>query len=570
MRPAAAAAAAATAGVVNNTFMPAFTATSDASSQIKQGIGPELPRPNPVRIPTRRELASYGIKLPSQRIAEQEQRNRGDEPQPEPVSNPQEEDEALQEAALRQAFAEQQSQRYGEEYQQEEYQQDDEDAQREAELGQAFAAQQQARYGVEEPQPDPEPAPVTRPVDTRQAYSFSPMADLVDDGPTEPLFTLSPQLEDSIEQESELEDDVPFGQFEPEVPAYQAPRPQTNPAPGYQPQQTYQPPVQQQPPAPAMDSLIHPFLMRNDMPLQKPTTPLPTLDLLTEAPKEVEPVDTFALEQKARLVEASLADYRVKADVVDILPGPVITRFELDLAPGVKAARISNLSRDLARSLSTSAVRVVEVIPGKPYVGLELPNVKRQTVYLREVLDCPAFRDNPSPLAIVLGKDIAGQPVVADLAKMPHLLVAGTTGSGKSVGVNAMILSILYKATPKEVRFIMIDPKMLELSVYEGIPHLLTDVVTDMKDAANALRWCVAEMERRYKLMSALGVRNLAGYNERVDQAEAMGRPIPDPFWKPSDSMDITPPVLEKEPYIVVMVDEFADLIMTVGKRWKS
>ena len=316
-----------------------------------------------------------------------------------------------------------------------------------------------------------------------------------------------------------------------------------------------------------MDSLIHPFLMRNDQPLQKPTTPLPTLDLLTEAPKEVEPVDSFALEQKARLVEASLADYRVKADVVDILPGPVITRFELDLAPGVKAARISNLSRDLARSLSTSAVRVVEVIPGKPYVGLELPNAKRQTVYLREVLDCPAFRDNPSPLSIVLGKDISGEPVVADLGKMPHLLVAGTTGSGKSVGVNAMILSILYKATPKEVRFIMIDPKMLELSVYEGIPHLLTDVVTDMKDAANALRWCVGEMERRYKLMSALGVRNLAGYNERVDQAEAMGRPIPDPFWKPTDSMDITPPVLEKEPYIVVMVDEFADLIMTVGKK---
>lgn len=266
-------------------------------------------------------------------------------------------------------------------------------------------------------------------------------------------------------------------------------------------------------------------------------------------------------------MEASLADYRVKAEVVDILPGPVITRFELDLAPGVKAARISNLSRDLARSLSTSAVRVVEVIPGRPYVGLELPNTKRQTVYLREVLDCPAFRDNPSPLSIVLGKDISGEPVVAELGKMPHLLVAGTTGSGKSVGVNAMILSILYKATPKEVRFIMIDPKMLELSVYEGIPHLLTDVVTDMKDAANALRWCVAEMERRYKLMSALGVRNLAGYNERVDQAEAMGRPIPDPFWKPTDSMDITPPVLEKEPYIVVMVDEFADLIMTVGKK---
>lgn len=545
-------------GAVNNTFMPAFTATSDASSQVKQGIGPELPRPNPVRIPTRRELASYGIKLPSQRMAEQEQRAQATEPQTAmPESNSQD-DEALQEAALRQAFAEQQSQRYGEEYQQD---QDDAEAlhEDEAALGQAFAQQQQARYG--EGHTALEPAPLSRPVDTHHAFSFSPMADLVDDGPTEPLFTLSPQLEESIEQESEQEDDVPFSQFEPEAPAYQAPRAQTPPV------QAYQPPAQQQPAAPAMDSLIHPFLMRNDLPLQKPTTPLPTLDLLTEAPKEVEPVDSFALEQKARLVEASLADYRVKADVVDILPGPVITRFELDLAPGVKAARISNLSRDLARSLSTSAVRVVEVIPGKPYVGLELPNTKRQTVYLREVLDCPAFRDNTSPLAIVLGKDISGQPVVADLAKMPHLLVAGTTGSGKSVGVNAMILSILYKATPKEVRFIMIDPKMLELSVYEGIPHLLTDVVTDMKDAANALRWCVAEMERRYKLMSALGVRNLAGYNERVDQAEAMGRPIPDPFWKPSDSMDITPPVLEKEPYIVVMVDEFADLIMTVGKK---
>ncbi|NIC25248.1 DNA translocase FtsK 4TM domain-containing protein [Serratia plymuthica] len=576
MKPQAEAAAAA---VVANTFMPAFTATSDGNSQVKQGIGPELPRPNPVRIPTRRELASYGIKLPSQRVAEQEQRPRDDQPLQAAESHQQDE-EALQEAALRQAFAEQQSQRYGEEYPQDN--QDDEQALQEAALRQAFAEQQQARYGQQEPVPS---SPIANPVDTRNAFSFSPMDDLVDDSPSEPLFTLSPQLEERIEQQSEREDDVPFGQFEPAAPAYSsqtpAPQPYQPAQPAYQ-QAPQQQPVQQQPPAyqqpvaqpapaapqqPAMDSLIHPFLMRNDMPLQKPTTPLPTLDLLTEAPKEVEPVDSFALEQKARLVEASLADYRVKADVVDILPGPVITRFELDLAPGVKAARISNLSRDLARSLSTSAVRVVEVIPGKPYVGLELPNVKRQTVYLREVLDCPAFRDNPSPLAIVLGKDISGEPVVADLAKMPHLLVAGTTGSGKSVGVNAMILSILYKATPKEVRFIMIDPKMLELSVYEGIPHLLTDVVTDMKDAANALRWCVAEMERRYKLMSALGVRNLAGYNERVDQAEAMGRPIPDPFWKPSDSMDITPPVLEKEPYIVVMVDEFADLIMTVGKK---
>ncbi|MBJ2080099.1 DNA translocase FtsK 4TM domain-containing protein [Serratia ureilytica] len=584
-------AAAAAAGVAAATFMPAFTATSDGNPQVKQGIGPELPRPNPVRIPTRRELASYGIKLPSQRAAEQEQRQTEAEPQQLTAANPQEE-EALQEAALRQAFAEQQSQRYGESYASE---QDDEQAQQEAELSkafaeqqsqrygedlqddeaarqeaalrQAFAEQQQARYGQQEPAPQ---APAASPVDTRNAFSFSPMADLVDDGPSEPMFTLSPQLEERIELESEQEDDVPFGQFEPAAPAAQPQQSHPQPQQYQQPQQQPQVQQPQQPQAeqhPAMDSLIHPFLMRNDQPLQKPTTPLPTLDLLTEAPKEVEPVDSFALEQKARLVEASLADYRVKADVVDILPGPVITRFELDLAPGVKAARISNLSRDLARSLSTSAVRVVEVIPGKPYVGLELPNAKRQTVYLREVLDCPAFRDNPSPLSIVLGKDISGEPVVADLGKMPHLLVAGTTGSGKSVGVNAMILSILYKATPKEVRFIMIDPKMLELSVYEGIPHLLTDVVTDMKDAANALRWCVGEMERRYKLMSALGVRNLAGYNERVDQAEAMGRPIPDPFWKPTDSMDITPPVLEKEPYIVVMVDEFADLIMTVGKK---
>ena len=598
-------AAAAAAGAAAATFMPAFTATSDGNPQVKQGIGPELPRPNPVRIPTRRELASYGIKLPSQRAAEQEQR-QADPQQPTAVS-PQEE-EALQEAALRQAFAEQQSQRYGESYAPEQddesalqevelskafaeqqsqrygegYQQSDEEALQEAALRQAFAEQQQARYGQQEPAPQ---APAASPVDTRNAFSFSPMADLVDDGPSEPMFTLSPQLEEQIEQQSEQQDDVPFGQFEPAAPVaqpqqphsqpqqYQQPQQQQYQQPSQQPYQQPQQPVQQQPQQtqaeqhPAMDSLIHPFLMRNDQPLQKPTTPLPTLDLLTEAPKEVEPVDSFALEQKARLVEASLADYRVKADVVDILPGPVITRFELDLAPGVKAARISNLSRDLARSLSTSAVRVVEVIPGKPYVGLELPNAKRQTVYLREVLDCPAFRDNPSPLSIVLGKDISGEPVVADLGKMPHLLVAGTTGSGKSVGVNAMILSILYKATPKEVRFIMIDPKMLELSVYEGIPHLLTDVVTDMKDAANALRWSVNEMERRYKLMSALGVRNLAGYNEKIAEAARMGRPIPDPYWKPGDSMDAVHPVLEKLPYIVVLVDEFADLMMTVGKK---
>lgn len=315
------------------------------------------------------------------------------------------------------------------------------------------------------------------------------------------------------------------------------------------------------------DSLIHPFLQHDHKPLKKPTTPLPLLDLLTAPPVKQIDVDHNALQATAQLIERCLADYRVKARVVDYLPGPVITRFELELAPGVKAARISTLDRDLARSLSMPSVRVVEVIPGKPYVGIELPNKHRQTVYLREVLDSPQFKDAKSPLTVALGKDIAGQSVVADLAKMPHLLVAGTTGSGKSVGVNAMILSILYKSQPEDAKFIMIDPKMLELSVYEGIPHLLTDVVTDMKDAANALNWCVNEMERRYRLMSALGVRNIAGYNEKIKLAEEMGRPIQDPLWRPGDSMDIEMPMLEKLPYIVVMVDEFADLIMAVGKK---
>lgn len=315
------------------------------------------------------------------------------------------------------------------------------------------------------------------------------------------------------------------------------------------------------------DGLIHPFLMRNDQSLPKPTTPLPTLNLLTPPSASKLPVNMAALQRKAELLEERLMDYRVTAKVVGIHPGPVITLFELDLAPGVKVARISNLARDLARSLSTTAVRVVEILPGRPYVGLELPNEHRQTVYLREVLDCEQFRQVSSPLAVVLGQDISGNPVIADLAKMPHVLVAGTTGSGKSVGVNAMIISMLYKATPDDVRFIMIDPKMLELSVYEGIPHLLTEVVTDMKDASNALNWCVGEMERRYKLMSALGVRNLTGYNERILQAERMGRPVPDPFWKPGSTMDEFPPHLEKLPYIVVIVDEFADLMMAVGKK---
>ncbi|MCK6927190.1 DNA translocase FtsK 4TM domain-containing protein [Enterobacter roggenkampii] len=502
--------------------------------QVKEGIGPQLPRPNRVRVPTRRELASYGIKLPSQRMAEEKARE----------SEYDDDADEMQQDELARQFAAQQNQRYGQDYQHDEPALEDEDDAAEAELARQFAATQQQRYSGEQPTG-------ANPFSLSD-FEFSPMKDLVDDGPSEPLFT------PSVMPEAE-----PVRQPSPSTYTQQPVQ-----QPYVQPQQPQQQQFQQPAPQP-QESLIHPLLMRNgdSRPLQRPSTPLPSLDLLTPPPAEVEPVDTFALEQMARLVEARLADFRIKADVVNYSPGPVITRFELNLAPGVKAARISNLSRDLARSLSTVAVRVVEVIPGKPYVGLELPNKKRQTVYLREVLDNTKFRDNPSPLTVVLGKDIAGDPVVADLAKMPHLLVAGTTGSGKSVGVNAMILSMLYKAQPEDVRFIMIDPKMLELSVYEGIPHLLTEVVTDMKDAANALRWSVNEMERRYKLMSALGVRNLAGYNEKIAEAARMGRPIPDPYWKPGDSMDAQHPVLEKLPYIVVLVDEFADLMMTVGKK---
>lgn len=511
--------------------------------QVKEGIGPQLPRPKRIRVPTRRELASYGIKLPSQRAAEEKareaQRNQydsGDQYNDDEI-------DAMQQDELARQFAQTQQQRYGEQYQHDvPVNAEDADAAAEAELARQFAQTQQQRYSGEQPAG-------ANPF-SLDDFEFSPMKALLDDGPHEPLFT---PIVEPVQQPQQ-----------PVAPQQQYQQPQ-QPVP---PQQQYQQPQQPVAPQP-QDTLLHPLLMRNgdSRPLHKPTTPLPSLDLLTPPPSEVEPVDTFALEQMARLVEARLADFRIKADVVNYSPGPVITRFELNLAPGVKAARISNLSRDLARSLSTVAVRVVEVIPGKPYVGLELPNKKRQTVYLREVLDNAKFRDNPSPLTVVLGKDIAGEPVVADLAKMPHLLVAGTTGSGKSVGVNAMILSMLYKAQPEDVRFIMIDPKMLELSVYEGIPHLLTEVVTDMKDAANALRWCVNEMERRYKLMSALGVRNLAGYNEKIAEADRMMRPIPDPYWKPGDSMDAQHPVLKKEPYIVVLVDEFADLMMTVGKK---
>ncbi|AVE93062.1 DNA translocase FtsK [Escherichia coli] len=576
--------------------------------QVKEGIGPQLPRPKRIRVPTRRELASYGIKLPSQRAAEEKareaQRNQydsGDQYNDDEI-------DAMQQDELARQFAQTQQQRYGEQYQHDvPVNTEDADAAAEAELARQFAQTQQQRYSGEQPAG-------ANPF-SLDDFEFSPMKALLDDGPHEPLFTpivepvqqpqqpIAPQQQYQQPQQpvapqpqyqQPQQPVAPQQQYQqPQQPVapqpqYQQPQQPVAPQPQYQqpqqpvaPQQQYQQPQQpvapqpqyqqpQQPVAPQpQDTLLHPLLMRNgdSRPLHKPTTPLPSLDLLTPPPSEVEPVDTFALEQMARLVEARLADFRIKADVVNYSPGPVITRFELNLAPGVKAARISNLSRDLARSLSTVAVRVVEVIPGKPYVGLELPNKKRQTVYLREVLDNAKFRDNPSPLTVVLGKDIAGEPVVADLAKMPHLLVAGTTGSGKSVGVNAMILSMLYKAQPEDVRFIMIDPKMLELSVYEGIPHLLTEVVTDMKDAANALRWCVNEMERRYKLMSALGVRNLAGYNEKIAEADRMMRPIPDPYWKPGDSMDAQHPVLKKEPYIVVLVDEFADLMMTVGKK---
>ncbi|MSK32551.1 DNA translocase FtsK [Escherichia coli] len=537
--------------------------------QVKEGIGPQLPRPKRIRVPTRRELASYGIKLPSQRAAEEKareaQRNQydsGDQYNDDEI-------DAMQQDELARQFAQTQQQRYGEQYQHDvPVNAEDADAAAEAELARQFAQTQQQRYSGEQPAG-------ANPF-SLDDFEFSPMKALLDDGPHEPLFT--PIVEPVQQPQQPVAPQPQYQQpQQPVAPQQQYQQPQQPVAPQQQYQQPQQPvapqPQYQQPQQPVapqpQDTLLHPLLMRNgdSRPLHKPTTPLPSLDLLTPPPSEVEPVDTFALEQMARLVEARLADFRIKADVVNYSPGPVITRFELNLAPGVKAARISNLSRDLARSLSTVAVRVVEVIPGKPYVGLELPNKKRQTVYLREVLDNAKFRDNPSPLTVVLGKDIAGEPVVADLAKMPHLLVAGTTGSGKSVGVNAMILSMLYKAQPEDVRFIMIDPKMLELSVYEGIPHLLTEVVTDMKDAANALRWCVNEMERRYKLMSALGVRNLAGYNEKIAEADRMMRPIPDPYWKPGDSMDAQHPVLKKEPYIVVLVDEFADLMMTVGKK---
>ncbi|MDF5278304.1 DNA translocase FtsK [Vibrio parahaemolyticus] len=439
-----------------------------------------------------------------------------------------------------------------------------------------FAAQQEQQLHVE-PTPHEEPVIDTRALD-----------DIIDHA--EPSEHIEPTISDfDVVDEEE---------------AYVAPQPQSRspePQPIVQPQSVSQIQPEQTPepsvafePAPqeveveevqdgdqdvaAFQSMVssaqakvaatqNPFLMKQEQNLPVPEEPLPTLELLYHPEKRENFIDREALEQVARLVESKLADYKIKADVVGIYPGPVITRFELDLAPGVKVSRISGLSMDLARALSAMAVRVVEVIPGKPYVGLELPNMSRQTVYLSDVISSPQFEQAKSPTTVVLGQDIAGEAVIADIAKMPHVLVAGTTGSGKSVGVNVMILSMLYKASPEDLRFIMIDPKMLELSIYEGIPHLLAEVVTDMKDASNALRWCVGEMERRYKLMSALGVRNVKGFNEKLKMAAEAGHPIHDPFWQEGDSMDTEPPLLEKLPYIVVVVDEFADLMMVVGKK---
>ncbi|MFK2876446.1 DNA translocase FtsK [Rhodanobacter hydrolyticus] len=295
---------------------------------------------------------------------------------------------------------------------------------------------------------------------------------------------------------------------------------------------------------------------------------LPPLSLLDEAPEQGPGYSEETLEVLSRQVELKLKEFRIDAKVVGVYPGPVITRFELEPAPGVRGSQVSSLDKDIARGLSVVSVRVVDVIPGKNVIGLELPNTKKQIVYLSEILRSDKYDQTKSPLALALGKDIGGRAVVADLAKMPHLLVAGTTGSGKSVAVNAMVLSLLYKASPKDVRMIMIDPKMLELSVYEGIPHLLAPVVTDMKEAANALRWCVAEMERRYKLMAAVGVRNLGGFNKKVKDAENAGQPLLDPLFRPNPEMpNLAAEPLEPLPYIVIIIDEFADMMMIVGKK---
>ncbi|HHE9946457.1 TPA: DNA translocase FtsK [Haemophilus influenzae 10810] len=314
-------------------------------------------------------------------------------------------------------------------------------------------------------------------------------------------------------------------------------------------------------------SLIHPAFQQQTTKREKPSTPLPSLDLLLKYPPNEQRITPDEIMETSQRIEQQLRNFNVKASVKNVLVGPVVTRYELELQPGVKASKVTSIDTDLARALMFRSIRVAEVIPGKPYIGIETPNLHRQMVPLRDVLDSNEFRDSKATLPIALGKDISGKPVIVDLAKMPHLLVAGSTGSGKSVGVNTMILSLLYRVQPEDVKFIMIDPKVVELSVYNDIPHLLTPVVTDMKKAANALRWCVDEMERRYQLLSALRVRNIEGFNEKIDEYEAMGMPVPNPIWRPSDTMDTMPPALKKLSYIVVIVDEFADLMMVAGKQ---
>ena len=294
---------------------------------------------------------------------------------------------------------------------------------------------------------------------------------------------------------------------------------------------------------------------------------LPPLSLLDDPKPQPKGYDEDTLETLSRQIEFKLKDFRIDAQVVGAYPGPVITRFEIEPAPGIKVSSISSLDKDIARGLSVKSVRVVDVIPGKSVIGLETPNTKREMIFLSELLRSKEYDKSTSPLTLALGKDIAGRPTVADLARMPHLLVAGTTGSGKSVAVNAMVLSLLYKASAKDLRMLMIDPKMLELSVYQGIPHLLAPVVTDMKEAANGLRWCVAEMERRYKLMSAVGVRNLAGFNKKVKDAQDAGQPLLDPLFRPNPDLQEAPPALEPMPFIVIFIDEFADMMMIVGKK---
>ncbi|WP_249961257.1 FtsK/SpoIIIE family DNA translocase [Histophilus somni] len=315
------------------------------------------------------------------------------------------------------------------------------------------------------------------------------------------------------------------------------------------------------------DSLIHPALQQKVTVQEKPTTPLPSLDLLERRTIQTYNITQEEILETSQRIMQQLRNFNVKAEVRDVLVGPVVTRYELELQPGVKASKVTSIDTDLARALMFRSIRIAEVIPGKPYIGIETPNIQRQIVPLRDVLDTDEFRQSNYLLPMALGKDISGKPVIVDLAKMPHLLVAGSTGSGKSVGVNTMILSLLFRVKPEDVKFIMIDPKVVELSVYNGIPHLLTEVVTDMKKAANALRWCVDEMERRYQLLSALRVRNIEGYNEKIAEYEALNMPIPNPLWRPGDTMDTLPPPLEKLSYIVLIVDEFADLMMVAGKQ---